>query len=206
LKEGKRMADRVAPLDVAQLVASHHAALYRYAYRLTGSVPDAEDLTQQAFLAAQQNVEQVRAPEAARAWLFTVLRNAYFKSARRRRPLPMARADFDINAIPAEAPDDTVDSEQLQTAIDALSDDFKIVVMMFYFEHHSYQQIAERLGVPSGTVMSRLARAKAHLRCHLSQSARPRRLLADPVDEVAANLNPLRRPTMIGGGNLGPGR
>ena len=57
------MADRAAPLDVAQLVADHHQALYRFAYRLSGSVADAEDLTQQVFLIAQQKSDQVRDTE-----------------------------------------------------------------------------------------------------------------------------------------------
>ncbi|MEK6233406.1 MAG: RNA polymerase sigma factor, partial [Planctomycetales bacterium] len=63
--------------DVAQLVSDHHAELYRYAYRLTGSVNDAEDLTQQTFLQAQANLHQLRDRERARSWLFTILRNCY---------------------------------------------------------------------------------------------------------------------------------
>lgn len=165
------MADRAAPLDVAQLVADHHQALYRFAYRLSGSTSDAEDLTQQAFLIAQQKSGQVRDEQCARAWLFTVLRNCYLKNYRG-RPLA-ACADFDINTIPDQAAEWHFDHEALQAAIDTLANEFKIVVLLFYFEHRSYREIAELIDVPLGTVMSRLARAKAHLRRVLSDVAEP---------------------------------
>lgn len=61
------MADERARMDVAQLVAEYHQAVYRYAYRLSGSVPDAEDLTQQVFLLAQQKLGQLRKVEMPEA-------------------------------------------------------------------------------------------------------------------------------------------
>ena len=70
--------------------------------------------------------------------------------------------------LPEPPPAEPVDAEELQQAINTLGDEFKIVVLMFYFEHRSYREIAELLDIPSGTVMSRLARAKAHLRRRLS--------------------------------------
>jgi RNA polymerase sigma-70 factor (ECF subfamily) len=160
------MADRAAPSAMARLVADHHQELYRYAYRLSGSVPDAEDLTQQAFLVAQQKLGQVRDAESVRGWLFTVLRNCYLKSRQKRLALPLA--DIDCSAIPDESPRQPVDRHALQEAIDGLGDEFKVVVLMFYFEHRSYREIAETLDIPPGTVMSRLARAKSHLRRWLS--------------------------------------
>ena len=158
------MAEWTASADVARLVADHYQVLYRYAYRLSGSVPDAEDLTQQTFLVAQQKLDQVRVAESVRAWLFTVLRNCYSKNYRRRPPLPMASTDLDINAVPDEVIEQNIDSEQLQNAINSLGAEFKIVVLLFYFEYRSYREIARLLEIPIGTVMSRLARAKSQLR------------------------------------------
>jgi RNA polymerase sigma-70 factor, ECF subfamily len=163
-----------APWDIAQLVSDYHQALYRYAYRLTGSVQDAEDLTQQVFLIAQQKLDQVRDAEGVRGWLFTVLRNSFLKSCR--HPQPVASADFDINQIadyeiPDRALEQSIDSTQLQAAINGLSDDFRIVILMFYFEHRPYRVMAELLDIPLGTVMSRLARAKANLRRALYESS-----------------------------------
>ncbi len=160
------------PLDVAALVAEFHAELYRYAYRLTGSRPDAEDLTQHVFLMAHSRGEQLRDVGSIRNWLFAILRNTYLKGARRRPPLPAASIELDIDSLPAAETKVEIDRERLQSALDDLPEEFKIVVLMFYFEGCSYREIAERLGVPDGTVMSRLSRAKSHLRKTLSPDSR----------------------------------
>jgi RNA polymerase sigma-70 factor, ECF subfamily len=162
------MAQR-EPLAISQLVADHHQALYRYAYRLTGCVPDAEDLVQQVFLVAQQKLDQVRDANCVRGWLFAVLRNAYFKCHRKRLALPVT-AEFDVHSVPQPPSETPIDSDELQAAINALSDDFKVVVLMFYFEHRPYREIADLLNVPIGTIMSRLARAKAQLRNLLAEA------------------------------------
>lgn len=161
------MADCDAQAAIARLVADHHQALYRYAFRLSGSEADAEDLTQQVFLVAQEKLSQVREADAVRGWLFTVLRNCYLKGRRRRLALPLA--ELDVDQLPQEAPE-KIDTHELQAAIDSLADEFKLVVLMFYFEHCSYREIAERLELPLGTVMSRLARAKQHLRSRLGDT------------------------------------
>lgn len=211
MTEGRNMADRAAPLDVAHWVAQHHEALYRFAYRLSGSVADAEDLTQQVFLIAQQKSDQVRDTECVRGWLFTVLRNCFLKSYRGR--LPLARAEFDINSVPEQVIDQPIDSEQLQAAINTLGDEFKIVVLLFYFEHRSYRDIAQLLEVPLGTVMSRLARAKGHLRNWLCDALRrdtvrselrevngagPKAWHHAIASEPAATGSVARGPTVIG--------
>jgi RNA polymerase sigma-70 factor (ECF subfamily) len=162
------MAAERAAVEIAQLVAEHHAAIYRYAYRLTGSVPDAEDLTQQVFLAAQEKLGQLRCAENARAWLFAMLRNAFGKMCRKPRPKSAGACEVDLDNLPGAVPDDdAIDREQLQGALNELPPSYRMVVMMFYFEDCSYRQIADQLDLPMGTVMSRLARAKAHLRSRL---------------------------------------
>ena len=156
------------PVDLTRLVAEHHAVLYRYAYRLSGSAADAEDLTQQVFLVAQARINQVRSPENVRAWLFAVLRNAWLKSHRRAEPLLAGNLELSLENIPEEPPEESqIDREQLQQALDGLPAEFKTVLLMFYFEECSYREIAERLDLPIGTVMSRLSRAKSHLRTRL---------------------------------------
>jgi len=155
-------------MDIARLVAEHHQAVYRYAYRLTGSVPDAEDLTQQVFLAAHQKAGQIRQEDSVRSWLFTVLRNRFFKSLAQKRGPVVVQDGVSIDQLPAEIPgDEAIDREELQRAIDLLPPEFRVVLLMFYFEDCSYREIAAALELPIGTVMSRLARAKAHLRRRL---------------------------------------
>ena len=151
--------------SIQRLVDEHLTAVYRYAYRLTGTVQDAEDLTQQVFLLAQQRVGQLREEERARGWLFAILRNAFLKMAQRNDPVAAANLGLNLDTFAAASePDGAVDSRALQAAIDALPPEFRLVVVMFYFEDCSYREIAAKLDLPIGTVMSRLARAKRHLR------------------------------------------
>jgi len=153
-------------ITLVQLVAEYHARLYRYAYRLSGSAADAEDLVQQVFLIAHQKLDQLRDAACASGWLHTVLRNCYLKGCRKSLGLPVS--ELDVSTLPAEPPAEPIDGEGIQAAIGALDPDFKVVVLMFYFEEKSYRQIAEELQIPLGTVMSRLSRAKAHLRERLA--------------------------------------
>jgi RNA polymerase sigma-70 factor (ECF subfamily) len=187
------MADPAQPLDrpspnVEALVAEHGAVLFRYAYRLSGSSADAEDLTQQVFLTAIQKLDQLREPAAARAWLCAVLRRAYLR--RRRKPQPSSNFEIDVELVADNIPDDlNFDGERLQRAIDELPDDFKLVLVGFYFEDCSYKELAERLQLPIGTVMSRLSRAKSFLRAQLvepeqSEAADAQKSMIDPQNNV----------------------
>ncbi len=152
---------------LADLVEQYYALLYRYAYRLTGSEADAEDLTQQAFLTAQTKWDQLRDEEKAKSWLFTITRNAYLKDLR----TPTFLASGSLDELPGpvlEAGSADFDQEQLQNVLNDLPEEFRTPVVLFYFEEFSYKEIAEQMDVPVGTVMSRLARAKAFLRQRLT--------------------------------------
>jgi RNA polymerase sigma-70 factor (ECF subfamily) len=154
--------------SVQQLVDSHYESLYRYAYRLTGASADAEDLTQEAFCKAQMQLAQLRDPQRAKAWLFSILRNAYLHRARSQRQHPHLSLDTvgDLaEAAPEPLPE--VDPQQLQLALNDLPEVFRTPVILYYFEEFSYRDIAEQMDLPIGTVMSRLARAKAYLRSRL---------------------------------------
>ena len=158
------------PGEITRLVLDHHVDVYRYAYRLAGSVADAEDLTQQTFLLAQAHRAQLRDPALARRWLFSILRHEFFRGQRKQRPTPAGMlADVcDAAAPPDGLHDGPIDQEALQRALNELPDEFKSVLLLFYFEDRSYREIAEELELPLGTVMSRLSRAKRHLRGKLS--------------------------------------
>jgi len=155
-------------LDIRVLVESHYSAIYGYAFRLSGSRSDAEDLAQQTFLIAQQKLHQIREVDKADRWLFAVARSCYLKSRRRRRPAPATNLELNVDQILDDhIVESAIDKEQLQAAINQLEDHHKIVVVMFYFEELSYKEIAAELGIAIGTVMSRLARAKSRLRSAL---------------------------------------
>ncbi len=152
------------PLQIAQLVQAHHQAVFRYAYRLAGSVPDAEDLTQQTFLVAQRKLDQIREPDKADRWLFAVLRSCFLKNRRRRQPASAGNLGLDMDAVVEPREERPIDRELLQLVLNDLPDQHRVILVMFYFEQCSYKEIASRLEVPMGTVMSRLARAKTRLR------------------------------------------
>jgi RNA polymerase sigma-70 factor (ECF subfamily) len=153
---------------VASLVEQHYESLYRYAYRLSGVQADAEDLTQEAFCKAQAQLSTLRDPERAKPWLFSILRNAYLHRARTDRSHRQISLDA-IGDVPADPPLEVpeIGPEQLQLALNELPEGFRTPVILFYFEDMSYRDIAEQMDLPIGTVMSRLARAKTHLRDRL---------------------------------------
>jgi RNA polymerase sigma-70 factor (ECF subfamily) len=94
------------------------------------------------------------------------------KSIRKQRPAGGQAFDIEVEHLAVAAPEvDEIDREQLAVALAELTDEFRIVVLMFYFEELSYQEIAKELAIPIGTVMSRLSRAKGHLRTRLSPPA-----------------------------------
>jgi RNA polymerase sigma-70 factor (ECF subfamily) len=154
---------------LADLVEQYYDLLYRYAWRLTGSEADADDLTQQAFLTAQAKWDQLRDETKAKSWLFTIARNVYLKEMR----APTCLASSTLDELPAPSHDAgsfDFDQEQLQNVLNDLPEEFRSPVVLFYFEEFSYREIAEQMEVPVGTIMSRLARAKAYLRQRLTVS------------------------------------
>lgn len=150
------------------LVDAHYEALFRYAYRLSGSSADAEDLTQEAFGKAFVRLSQLREYDRAKAWLFRILRNLYLHKVRddkRHRIVPLD-AVGDLPGREADNPPE-IEPEKLQQALNELEEGFRTPLILFYFEEFSYRDIAEQMELPIGTVMSRLARAKAYLRAKL---------------------------------------
>jgi RNA polymerase sigma-70 factor (ECF subfamily) len=183
------MAELGSPQIVQRLVDEHYVALYRYAYRLSGSSADAEDLTQEAFCKAQLNFGQLRDPSRAKPWLFSILRNAYLhrvRADRQQHCVPLDGVGDLAEPLPEPLPD--IDPERLQQALNELPEVFRTPIILYYFEDFGYRDIAEQMDLPIGTVMSRLARAKAYLRVRLLEpdaslpsapSAAGRRVLAN---------------------------
>jgi RNA polymerase sigma-70 factor (ECF subfamily) len=153
-----------------RLIADHQETVYRYAYRLTGTSSAAEDVCQEVFLRAFRSLHQLRDDAAARGWLLVIARNEF---ARWVKKLPKA-IDVDSLSELEEADQEAtaVDrSEWVQSALQQLPIEFRLVILMFYFEDLTYAQIAEQLDVPIGTVMSRLSRGKTHLKLALDELA-----------------------------------
>ncbi len=161
-------------------IDAHYTALYRYAYRLSGSEADACDLVQETYLQAYRAIDQLREPQAVRSWLFRILLNLYLHRRRRSGTVSYVPPESLIEQEdhrPNEPPYDDwdVDPQQLQKVLDELDDAYRLPLILFYFEEMSYKDIAEILQVPMGTVMSRLSRAKAYLRDKLMRVRTPAR-------------------------------
>ena len=166
-----------AGTSVTHLIDTHYESLYRYAFRLSGSSTDAEDLTQEAFTKALTNLSQLREADNAKAWLFRIVRNEFLHKIRDDRRHQTLSTDV-IGEIPSHessenedlsAFDRETDPILVQKALDELNEGFRTPLILYFFEDFSYRDIAEQMDLPIGTVMSRLARGKSHLRRSLSK-------------------------------------
>ena len=155
-------------LALAALVEEHSEMLFRYAYRLSGSTADAEDLLQQTFLAAHRHLDQLREAERARSWLCSIMRNLYLKQVRSGGGLQVESLQDVAEPAAGGVIETPVDEELLQAALLELPEEYRSPVVLFYFGELSYKEIAEQLEVPIGTVMSRLARGKSLLKKRLA--------------------------------------
>jgi RNA polymerase sigma-70 factor (ECF subfamily) len=151
--------------------------LLRVARRLTGDPTDAEDLVQETLIRAYRAVDRFdgRYP---RAWLLTILRNTWRNMNRKARPRLLDTAD-DMLSVPAPGADGRSGAEEhvVDSMLDAelvaglrhLSDNHRAIVTLVDIDGLTYQEAADVLGIPSGTVMSRLHRARKRLRARLEQ-------------------------------------
>ncbi len=153
--------------------------LYRVAYSITRNKADAEDLVQDTLLRAYRAVERFdgRYP---RAWLLTIMRNAQINRVRRKRPELMHDPDetmarmADESADAADAETQIIDqtlAAPIENALNSLPEKFRSVVELVDINELSYKEAADALGIPVGTVMSRLHRARRNIRQHLELSS-----------------------------------
>lgn len=161
----------------------HLDALYGLAMRLTGGdEARAEDLVQDAILKAYRAWEDFERGTNCRAWLMTILRNTFISGYRRnqRRPTSVDLDEVADRSVFADVQDadpegrffDRIIDDEVVAAIDALPDDFRIPVVLSDLEGLGYQEVAESLGIPVGTVKSRLFRARKRLQKRLYSYAR----------------------------------
>jgi RNA polymerase sigma-70 factor (ECF subfamily) len=151
-------------------IARHHGRfLYTVAYRLTGNDADAQDLVQEVLLRVRRGLETYR-PGSLEGWLSRITTNAFLDEVRRRRRRPTVALPDEPDRVLAGAEDAdaalaaTTLPDDVQDAIRALPDDFRAAVVMCDVVGLSYEEIAAELGVPIGTVRSRIHRGRAALR------------------------------------------
>ena len=170
--------DVVASRDVALFEAEalpHLDALYRTARRLTRNDQAAEDLVQDTLERAYTHYDRFQPGTNMRAWLFRILSNLAISQYRRRSAAPAIESlddgeDFSLYDQLAEGSDsgsdvearvlDLLGEESIRAAIEALPIEFRMVVLLADVEGFAYKEIADILGIPRGTVMSRLFRGR----------------------------------------------
>lgn len=166
--------------------------LYSAALRMTRNPSDAEDLVQETFAKAFAAFHQYRPGTNLKAWLYRILTNTFINSYRKKQREPLQSASEDVEdwqlaraashtasglrSAEAEALDNLPDSDVKQ-ALASIGEDFRIAVYLADVEGFAYKEIAEIMGTPIGTVMSRLHRGRSQLRELLTDYARERGLV-----------------------------
>lgn len=172
-------------------------SLYSTAVRLTGNRADAEDLVQETYLRAYRSYDSFTEGTNLRAWLFRILTNTHINRyrARTRRPdetelddiedLYLYRRLQDASRFGQSAEDQLMEhfsEAEVVTAVEALPEAYRMAVLLADVEGFSYKEIAEILGIPVGTVMSRLHRGRKALQKELYDFAEARGLVSSPTE------------------------
>jgi RNA polymerase sigma-70 factor, ECF subfamily len=155
-----------------EVARSHGRFIYTVAYRLTGNHDEAQDLVQEVLLRVRRGLASYR-PGSMEAWLSRITTNAFLDEVRRkkRRPLEVVPDLPDRVAGTDQDPLDVLDTsrlpEHIQEALRSLPIEFRSAVVLCDVVGLNYQEIAESLDVPVGTVRSRIHRGRAQLRAML---------------------------------------
>jgi RNA polymerase sigma-70 factor, ECF subfamily len=151
------------------LVSRYQDRLYPTVFRLTGCAEDALDLLQEAFLRAYEKLDRFHGESSFYTWIYRIAVNLALSDRRKRRHEssaalpgdPSGDRALDDPAVPLERAER---DERIQEALDALAPDHRAVVVMKEYDGLRYEEIGAMLGVPVGTVRSRLHRARCELR------------------------------------------
>jgi RNA polymerase sigma-70 factor (ECF subfamily) len=167
--------------------------LYSAALRMTRNPADAEDLVQETYLRAFRGFGGFEEGTNLRAWMYRILTNTFINAYRKRQREPVTVTDEDVEdwylydklgeaGVEASAESAVLErlpDEDVQRALEALPDGFRLAVLLADVEGFSYKEIAEIMGIPIGTVMSRLHRGRKALEKALWETVRERGLVTD---------------------------
>jgi len=190
-------ATRQRQLEFEAEATPHMDLLYNFALRTTGNPDDARDLLQETFLKAYRFWDKYEKGTNIRAWLFRIMKNSYINRYRKetREPGMVDYGDVEnfYDSIRAESTDTNdlqekifgnILSDEVTEALQSLPEDFRTVVILSDIEGLSYEEIAEFLNCPIGTVRSRLHRGRKILQTQLFEYARQHGLIS--AEEIQA--------------------
>ena len=202
--------------EFAELALPYLDSMYGAALRLTRSPADADDLVQDAFLKAYRFYDRFEPGTNLRAWLLRILTNTfinkYRRNTRERKVLDgddaepvgdgvMSRAAMRALTEPEDEATRSLVSQEIQKALDELSEEHRLMIVLADIEELSYKEIADIVGCPIGTVMSRLHRARKHMQGRLVEQAIEMGIV-DPNKaggDAAVSLDAYRRAREIAG-------
>ena len=167
--------------------------LYSAALRMTRNPADADDLVQETYLRAYRGFSGFEEGTNLRAWMYRILTNTFINSYRKKQREPVTVQEDDLDewylfdklgesGVEPSAEAEVIRSmpdEDVQKALEALPEGFRLAVLLADVEGFSYKEIAEILGIPIGTVMSRLHRGRRALEKALWERVRERGLVSD---------------------------
>jgi RNA polymerase sigma-70 factor (ECF subfamily) len=174
--------ERVA---LGEIIDRHRDRAYQYAYRLTRNPDDAADLVAEAFVRVSRSIHKFQGNSAFSTWLFRIITNCFYDVHKKESKRRAGRLDDVLQSEECgrarETPAEDVDmveyldrgmkAEILADAIDRLPDSYRTIVVMYHCENLGYEEIAEVLAIPLGTVKSRLNRARLALKDSLTGQA-----------------------------------
>jgi len=152
--------------DIRVLIVEHIQHLRRYARVLLGDPDSADDLVQECLLRAIDRSHTWRPGTNMRAWLFTILHNLFIDGKRRiaSRPRLVSVDGHDARMVQIPNQADSIELSNLEAALHTLPDDQRVTVLLVGLEGLTYEEASSIMGVPVGTVRSRLSRGRETLR------------------------------------------
>ena len=160
-----------------QVVRRYEKRVFNCALRIAGNYNDAADVAQEAFIRAYNSIQTFRGDAVFTTWIYRIVTNVYLderKKSKSHRQVSLDEyIDLEENSVSRQIVDDSPSPEEiveskertraLQAAINSLPDYQRIILTLYSFQHRSYEEMAEILGLPIGTVKSRLNRARLAL-------------------------------------------
>jgi RNA polymerase sigma-70 factor (ECF subfamily) len=152
-------------LDFDSVVSRFYGPLYQFAFSLARTEADACDLTQQTFYIWAAKGHQLRDTSKVKSWLFTTLHREFLNMRRKIVRFPHHELSEMEHEIPTVSPADVnaLDAARVVTLLGQVAEPYHAALALFYMEDCSYREIAEILGIPLGTVQSRISRGMAQL-------------------------------------------
>lgn len=142
--------------------------LRRYSRSLTRSAAEGDDLLQDSIETALSKRASWRGG-SLKAWVYTIMTNLHRNSGRSRRRFATVDIDEAEHVAAPPSASDPLERDRLRAALDGLLPEYRVVLMLVVVEGYAYQEVADMLGIPLGTVMSRLSRARERLRLVLAE-------------------------------------